>query len=455
MPKKTKEVGRYSFKCAAGTTLDWSKQSWLANPFERRQYESKLFTVSALTRPALVKWLDKARARVTLLEVGLYLFTNDKHLDGRVFDATGTLSFRPSSAAANSALETFNFSFQLLADHVSRGQIAVTLVDVTLPADGRVKDVTVDLVLSEVLSHGKPALELGILQYLHDPEVCDCSFLLSGAATPLYATRVLLMRSPFFKAMFSGDWAETQSKDPIKFTSWDAPAVALAFVYIYSGWTPDVPLPSQTPADLLTDFACVPSTLPFARWRNLLDLAQFLGLKDLALAVNRKLVALLEEQSRELEEMPDVQEDDDPRPRKRKLAQRGASKPPVSAAKPPASTGPTRPTASTFRFVLPSHPSTPESVPAPPPPPAAGGGFSFGSPGGEAPLFSFGSGSPPFGSAGGGFAFGSSSPAPVLAGSLFSFGPRPQLATAAAAVPTAPVNNTGDASAAPSPAAET
>ncbi|KAJ3360241.1 hypothetical protein GGF32_008588, partial [Allomyces javanicus] len=333
--KKTELIGRYSFKCAAGTTLDLSKQSWLANPFDRRQYESKLLVVSALIRPALVKWIAKSPTSTKLMEVGLYLYTNDKHLDGRVFDATGTLSFRPSSATANSALQSCKFTFQLLADRVTMGQVAVTMMNVALPADGWVKDVVVDLVLSEVVLQSKPALELGMLQYLHDPDVCDCSFLVGGTATPLYATRILLMRSPFFKAMFSGDWAETQSKDPIKFTSWDAPAVALAFVYIYSGWTPDVPLPRQTPADFLADFACVPSTLSFAQWRKLLALAQYLGLKDLALAVNRKLMALLEEQSRELAAMPDLQEDDDPRPRKRKFAQRGTSSPPSSAPTPP------------------------------------------------------------------------------------------------------------------------
>ncbi|KNE64480.1 hypothetical protein AMAG_09496 [Allomyces macrogynus ATCC 38327] len=48
-------------------------------------------------------------------------------------------------------------------------------------------------------------------------------------------------------------------------------------------------------------------------WRQLLKLAQFLGLKPLALAVNRKLVALLEEQFQELSTMPDTQPEANPR----------------------------------------------------------------------------------------------------------------------------------------------
>ncbi|KNE71757.1 hypothetical protein AMAG_20444 [Allomyces macrogynus ATCC 38327] len=89
------------------------------------------------------------------------------------------------------------------------------------------------------------------------------------------------MRSSlYFKAMLSGDWAETQSKDPISFSAWNAPMVALAFVHISSGWTSDMPLPAQTPADHSIDFTCVPSTLSFAQWRAFLDLAQSSGSRN-------------------------------------------------------------------------------------------------------------------------------------------------------------------------------
>ncbi|KAJ3367965.1 hypothetical protein GGF31_006921 [Allomyces arbusculus] len=163
-------------------------------------------------------------------------------------------------------------------------------------------DVVVDLTLSQLMEPEKPALEpvivpasLGFLPYLHDPDV------------------------PYFKAMFSGDWAkaETVRTGPIQFTAWSAPAVALAFIHIYSGWTPDVAFPTHTPTDPVADFACDPAMLSFATWRHLLDLAQCLGLKEFAMSVNRKLIALLEEQSRELAAMPDVLPDENPRPHKR------------------------------------------------------------------------------------------------------------------------------------------
>ncbi|KNE58926.1 hypothetical protein AMAG_04460 [Allomyces macrogynus ATCC 38327] len=84
--------------------------------------------------------------------------------------------------------------------------------------------------------------------------------------------------------------------------AWDAPAVALAFIHIYSGWTPDQPtLPAQTPEDL-----------------HLFELAQYPQLKTLANAVNCKLISLLEEQSQELLQMPEEPVDDAPRPSKRR-----------------------------------------------------------------------------------------------------------------------------------------
>ncbi|KAJ3360240.1 hypothetical protein GGF32_008587 [Allomyces javanicus] len=186
---------------------------------------------------------------------------------------------------------------------------------------------------------------LGFLRFLRDPDVCVCSFLVKGPEAPLFAARVVLARaraSPYFRNMFSGPWAETQSKDPISFTSWDAPAVALAFVHIYAGWRPDIPLPEPTPAELVADFSCDPATLPFATWRNLFELAQYLGLKELAIATSRKLIVLIEEQARDLEAMPDTHPDDDdpgPRKRARRMTEEPLSAPAVaSPASTPAST---------------------------------------------------------------------------------------------------------------------
>ncbi|KAJ3367962.1 hypothetical protein GGF31_006918 [Allomyces arbusculus] len=142
---------------------------------------------------------------------------------------------------------------------------------------------------------------LGFLAFLNDPTLCDCSFLAKDALEPLYASRMMLARSsPFFRTMFSGDWAESaNAKDPISFTSWHAAAVALTFIHIYSGWLPGTPLPKGA-RKRVRAFACDPDTLEYPTWRNMFELAQMLELKALMLAINRKLVTLLEDQFQEL-----------------------------------------------------------------------------------------------------------------------------------------------------------
>ncbi|KAJ3351979.1 hypothetical protein GGF32_004030 [Allomyces javanicus] len=90
---------------------------------------------------------------------------------------------------------------------------------------------------------------LGFPRYLHDPNVCDCPFLTKGTETPMYASRVMLMRA---SATFSH---AASTKNPTSLKEWDAPAVALALQHIYSGWTPNTPLPMHTPDELLANFA--------------------------------------------------------------------------------------------------------------------------------------------------------------------------------------------------------
>ncbi|KAJ3351975.1 hypothetical protein GGF32_004026 [Allomyces javanicus] len=141
---------------------------------------------------------------------------------------------------------------------------------------------------------------LGFLPFLHDAKVSDCSFLAKGMTTPLHASRVLLMRSSsFFKRMLSGPWLESVH-DPIPLAAWDAPAIALAFVHIYSGWVPNDPLPAKTPARLVEDFACDDGA-------HLCDVAQ----PDLALAVNRKLVALLYQEQDDVAAEPESDSEGD------------------------------------------------------------------------------------------------------------------------------------------------
>ncbi|KAJ3360580.1 hypothetical protein GGF32_008323, partial [Allomyces javanicus] len=123
---------------------------------------------------------------------------------------------------------------------------------------------------------------LGFIAFLNDPALCDCAFLAKDAPEPLYASRMMLARSsPFFRTMFSGDWAESAKfKDPISFTSWHAAAVALTFIHIYSGWLPGTPLPKGA-RKRVRSFSCNPDTLEYPTWRNMFELAQMLELKAL------------------------------------------------------------------------------------------------------------------------------------------------------------------------------
>ncbi|KAJ3348501.1 hypothetical protein GGF32_006142, partial [Allomyces javanicus] len=328
MSTTTKQIGRYSFKCTEGCAINLTR-SWMP-PFQKTQFEGKPITVTTLVRPALLRLSTSKHARSKLVEVGVYLWTNGGHFDGRVIDVVGRLSFQ-SSAEETRMMASYEFSYQFLGCRVSKSIVAVTMIEIDFPASGLAEDAVVDLTLSyqpgqEASSRGPVVVpaSLGLARFLHNPDVSDCSFSVGGTATPLHASRILLMRaSRFFYRMFSGPWAEAAAArtEHISFTTWSAPAVALAFLHIYSGWTPSQPsLPAHTPAALMTDFACNPGTLSFATWRQLGDLAQFLELKDLALAVNGKQIALLQEQTRELAAMPDVHsdDDDDARPRKRK-----------------------------------------------------------------------------------------------------------------------------------------
>ncbi|KAJ3360573.1 hypothetical protein GGF32_008316 [Allomyces javanicus] len=245
-------------------------------------------------------------------------------LSNKVFDVKGTISYCDSGLGPDRL--SYPFSMQLKAppelsatpsdSPIPRPAVVGTVVvavDVSDP-EQKVSDKEVNFELVESNATESPRTLVvppphGVLQYLHNVNAGDCAFRVRGTDTLLYASRIMLMRaSPFFAAMFSGDWAETQSKDPISFTSWEAPAVALAFVHIYSGWTPNQPaLPEDMPANLVNVFACDPASLDEEAWRHLFKLALFLGLRPLARAVNRKLVALLDDQFQDLSEEVDVQ----------------------------------------------------------------------------------------------------------------------------------------------------
>ncbi|KAI9215794.1 hypothetical protein BC828DRAFT_410159 [Blastocladiella britannica] len=60
---------------------------------------------------------------------------------------------------------------------------------------------------------GKVQALRNLLEFLDDPATCDCSFLSTGAAVPIRASKMLLIRaSLFFCTLFTstaGDFAET------------------------------------------------------------------------------------------------------------------------------------------------------------------------------------------------------------------------------------------------------
>ncbi|KAJ3360647.1 hypothetical protein GGF32_008263 [Allomyces javanicus] len=238
------------------------------------------------------------------------------------FDVTGSISFLRTADALERTERQFATFIKaspivpvqsLKQTMVGTAAMASVVIAVDVPRDSIVYNMRPDLAIVDANKTTEPEQSLaplGFLHFLHDLSVSDCAFLTKGTDTPVYATRMMLMRaSPYFRRMFSGPWAESAlagTKDPIPFMAWDAPVVALAFVHIYSGWTPDQPaLPAETPDELVVDFACDPVTLSFSTWRQLFELAQYLRLKALAIAVNRKLIALLEEQSCELLQMPE------------------------------------------------------------------------------------------------------------------------------------------------------
>ncbi|KNE72677.1 hypothetical protein AMAG_16436 [Allomyces macrogynus ATCC 38327] len=152
-----------------------------------------------------------------------------------------------------------------------------------------------------------------LLKSLNDLAISDCAFSTKNTTTLLYASRAILAaKSSFFRTMFKGTWAESArgaTLEPIQFDSWEGAAVALVLVHLYSGWLPGEPLPKFT-RKLVRDFACDPNALDFATWRNMFDLARMLELKELMLAINRQLVAHLEEEFVEIKNMAEAAEEE-------------------------------------------------------------------------------------------------------------------------------------------------
>ncbi|KAJ3360562.1 hypothetical protein GGF32_008304 [Allomyces javanicus] len=250
------------------------------------------------------------------MELGLALFWDGKAvpkiLDGKALAISCTFGYTWSASGYNGGKRTESYPFSMNVDPLQSGVCAVSpLLDMTISTNNYFSSISLAVTINlapkaSLVSGVDQALlvpySLGFIAFLNDPALSDCAFLAKDAPEPLYASRMMLSRSSsFFRTMFSGDWAESagKTKDPIKFTSWHAAAVALTFIHIYSGWLPGTPLPKGA-RRRVRSFMCNPDTLEYPTWRNMFELAQMLELKLLTLAINRQLVALLEAQFQEL-----------------------------------------------------------------------------------------------------------------------------------------------------------
>ncbi|KNE59730.1 hypothetical protein AMAG_05194 [Allomyces macrogynus ATCC 38327] len=250
------------------------------------------------------------------MEFGLVLFwegkTVPKVLDGKALAISCAFGYTWSASCIYGGKRTESYPFSMNVDPLHSGVCVISpLLEKTISANSYFSNmslaVTINLTAQASLASGVDHSmllphSLGFLAFLNDPTLCDCYFLAKDAPGPLYASLMMLARaSPFFRTMFSGDWAESAPKteDPIKFTSWHAAAVALTFIHIYSGWLPGTPLPKGA-LKRVRSFSCDPTKLEYPTWRNMFELAQMLELKALTLAINRQLVALLEAQFQEL-----------------------------------------------------------------------------------------------------------------------------------------------------------
>ncbi|KAJ3367964.1 hypothetical protein GGF31_006920 [Allomyces arbusculus] len=252
------------------------------------------------------------------IDVGIAA-TFDAHHVGKVFLVTGALLFKRTGVAAGTKTQqTQPFSLTIAVPTLTSPTTPVCdYTPIILPFSAGSSLPVLDLAVTatwrqlttlSLAKHVRQVPEqLGFLRFLHDERVSDCAFLTKGSGTPLYASRVMLAKaSTFFRTIFSGAWRESTTANPIRFDSWHAAAMALVLIHIYSGWVPGEPHPSQTPDR---------GDLVYATWRNLLDLAEMLGLKTLAMTVIQQLKTLLDEQLRDLsltaDSKPESDDDDD------------------------------------------------------------------------------------------------------------------------------------------------
>ncbi|KAI9173179.1 member 38 [Blastocladiella emersonii ATCC 22665] len=141
-----------------------------------------------------------------------------------------------------------------------------------------------------------------LLESLNNADFCDVSFLVGDAKLPVHASRgILAARSPFFGAMFRGDWAEstdaksTDAKSPVLLPTWHRASFALIVMHLYTKWVPvrsDIPEPI---AAALTKFdVCAAEFDSYEVLINCIDLTAMLELPKLCSALKPKLMDALD-----------------------------------------------------------------------------------------------------------------------------------------------------------------
>ncbi|KAJ3351970.1 hypothetical protein GGF32_004021 [Allomyces javanicus] len=224
---------------------------------------------------------------------------------GKAIHISGTMRFEyQPSGVSNRKSAFYAYSLDL---GVPKGRLndiagAFTIPNVTSGTDLQAWNLELTLTFHGAHPTSDPMPGRHLAKFLHRRAYCDCSLLAMNAPGPLYASRTVLSSvSPFFRAMFKGEWAELRqgTDTPIQFMTWRAPVVVLAIIYICSGWLPGMVLPKESKR-LVREFVCDPATFDFLIWRELFERAQMLELKPLMLAVNRQLADMLEAQFRDL-----------------------------------------------------------------------------------------------------------------------------------------------------------
>ncbi|KAI9173177.1 hypothetical protein H9P43_007308 [Blastocladiella emersonii ATCC 22665] len=148
-------------------------------------------------------------------------------------------------------------------------------------------------------------LDATLLDSLNDPAVCDVAFLACDSTSPIHASRAILKsRSPFFAAMFRGNWAESiKSSEPIKLPEWGRVTLVVVLLHLYSGWSP-AGSKAAVPAEIATVLARLEVKTTdlgsLAELTNCFEIAGMLECCDLVKSLRDNVVVVLDDQVKAL-----------------------------------------------------------------------------------------------------------------------------------------------------------